>query len=156
MLNHFYDFRLPRRSSSIFPPISEDHATSGEESGTSFSGRASVSNPGPTGKLRGTVSRSSASSAVLKSRKSSDVLQLPHPEHGTLVRTRSQEQVQRITEYLFSGRTSQGFLDPNSALGDDFARRTSSPSSGKRKISMDHLFTNLGLTPGKSSPSLVY
>ena len=140
----------------MFPPISEDQpATSGDESGTSFSGRASISNLGVAGQLRGTAPRSSASSAVLKSRKSSDVLQLPYPEHGTLVRTRSQEQVQRLTEYLFSGRTSQGFLDPNSGLTDDMVRRTSSPSSGKRKISID-LFANLGLNPGKNFTSVGY
>ena len=81
------------------------------------------------------------------------MLQLPYPEHGTLVRTRSQEQVQRLTEYLFSGRTSQGFLDPNSGLTDDMVRRTSSPSSGKRKISID-LFANLGLNPGKKFTSV--
>jgi hypothetical protein len=57
-------------------------------------------------------------------------------------------QVERLTEFLFSGRPKQDFLDPNSILGDDTTRRASSTSSGKRKISIDHLFANLGLAPG--------
>ena len=88
--NHF---RTPRRSSSIFPPIDEDRATSGDESCKSVSGRTPSCASGHNCQHRGTLLRSSASSGVLRTRKSSDILQIPFPDHGTLVRTRSQEQV---------------------------------------------------------------
>jgi hypothetical protein len=151
-------FRSPRRSSSLFPPIDEDHVTSGEDSPMSFgaisSNRASCvsgHNYQVTQQPRGAAIRSSTSSGIIKLRKSSDMLRVPsNIEHGTLVRTRSQEQVERLTEFLFSGKErNELLLDPNSIFSDDASRRASSTSSGKRKISVDHLLANFGISSGR-------
>jgi hypothetical protein len=48
--------------------------------------------------------------------------------------------VEVLNEILFSG--SVRFLDPNSILCDESSRRTSSTSTGKRKVSIDHLLLN--------------
>jgi len=154
----FYICRTTRRSSSMFPPIDEDQVTSGVGSDSPSS--VVANRPSCTSnhncqltlqQPRGAAIRSSASSGVLRTRKSSDIhLRVPNSnnvEHGTLVRTRSQEQVEKLSEFLFSGRDIN-LLDP--IFSDDSSRRASAASSGKRK-SVDILhFNNSRQTPGKT------
>ena len=141
----------------MFPPIDEDLVASsvGNDSPTSLIVNRPSCTSGHNCQLtlqqppRGAPIRSSASSGILRIRKSSEIhLRVPNSniEHGTLVRTRSQEQVEKHSEILFSGRDIN-LLDP--IFSDDSSRRASAASSGKRK-SVDILqFNNFRQTPGK-------